>query len=138
MKKIIILLTLLLLTIGIVSAVNIDDFAVPSGYGDLKDGTSYLNDGHTTLYIGKLSDNENAFESDIKTGYIVSDIGDNISSCIDEGESMYGIQEKVVIDGVEYLVCIYKDSELSTADKTLLSDDLKSFNEKNGLEPIAV
>ena len=136
--KIIIAAALLLLIIGAASATEIDDLKVPFGYSDMKDGMSYLNDGHTTLYVGPMELNEEAFETNLEDSYVVSDIGNNTYVFTDDLLQMYGLQEKVTIDGVDYLVCIYKDSPLSNADKELLKDDLDSFNEKNNLEPIAV
>lgn len=129
---------ILFLLIGSAVAVNIDDMKVPFGYSDIEDGVSMLNDGHTELYIGKLSDNPGVFESDIEAEYIVSDIGNNTYYFIDDALQMYGIQEKVNIDNEDYIVSISKDSELSNADKILLKEDLDKFNELNNLKPLEV
>ena len=136
--KIIIGISILFLLTTAVSATDIDKLKVPFGYSDLKDGLSMLNDGHTQLYIGKMSDNEGVFDSNIDEQYIVSDIGNNTYIFTDDLLKMYGFQEKVTIDGVDYLVSISKDSPLSNADKTLLKEDLDKFNKDNNLKPIAV
>ena len=138
MRKIVIGITMLLLLLGVVYAVNIDDLKVPVGYSDIKDGISMLNDGHTQLYIGKMDDNPGVFESNIDEQYIVTDIGNNTYLVTDDSVKMYGFQEKVTIDGVDYLVSISKDSPLSNADRTLLKEDLDKFNELNNLKPIAI
>ena len=132
-------MSIIFLLIGTVSAeFDVDTLQVPFGYSDLKDGVSMLNDGHTELYVGKMDDNPDVFESNVEEQYIVTDIGNNTYLFTDDLLQMYGFQEKVNIDGVDYLVSISKDSSLSNADRTLLKEDLDSFNEKNKLEPIAV
>ena len=136
--KIIIGISILFLLITTVSATDIDKLKVPSGYSNLKNGTSMLNDGHTQLYIGKMDNNPDVFESNINEQYIVSNIGNNTYLFTDELLNVYGFQEKVTIDGVDYLVSISKDSPLSNADKTLLKEDLEKFNKDNNLKPIAV
>ena len=131
---------LLFLVIGAVSAADfdVDTLKVPFGYSDLNDGVALLNDGHTELYVGKMDDNPGVFESNVEEEYIVTDIGNDTYMFIDDLLQMYGFQEKVNIDGVDYLVSISKDSPLSNADRTLLKEDLDKFNEKNNLKPIAV
>ena len=129
---------ILFLLIGSVAAIDIDDMKVPFGYSNLEDGVAMLNDGHTELYIGKLAENPGVFESNIDEGYVVSDIGNNTYYFIDDGMQMYGLQEKVNIDNVDYIVSVSKDSELSNADKTLLKEDLENFNELNNLKPLEV
>lgn len=129
---------ILFLLIGSVAAIDIDDMKVPFGYSNLEDGVAMLNDGHTELYIGKLAENPGVFESNIEEGYVVSDIGNNTYYFIDDGMQMYGLQEKVNIDNVDYIVSVSKDSELSNADKTLLKEDLENFNELNNLKPLEV
>ena len=142
MKTIIKILTgiaiLFLLLGSATAAVNVDDMKVPFGYSDLEGGMAMLNDGHTELYVGKLEDNPGVFESNAEEMYIVSDIGNNTYYFIDDAMQMYGLQEKVSIDNVDYLVSVSKDSELSNADKTLLKEDLDKFNELNNLEPVPV
>ena len=85
-----------------------------------------------------MSLNEEVFDSNVEEQYIVTDIGNNTYLFTDDLLQMYGFQEKVNINGVDYLVSISKDSPLSNADKTLLKEDLDKFNEKNNLEPVAV
>lgn len=129
---------ILFLLIGSATAFDVDTLKTPFGYSDIKDGTAMLNDGHTQLYVGKMDDNPDVFESNVEEQYIISDIGNNTYLFTDDLLQMYGFQEKVNIDGVDYLVSISKDSPLSNADRTLLKEDLDKFNEKNNLEPIAV
>ena len=136
--KILLGIGILFLLIGSVAAVNVDDMKVPPGYSNLKDGMAMLNDGHTELYVGKLDDNPGVFESNVEEEYIVSNVGNNTYYFIDDLMQMYGLQEKVSIDNVDYLVSISKDSELSNADKVLLQEDLVKFNELNHLEPLEV
>lgn len=138
--KILIAMSIIFLLLGVVSAeeFDVDTLQVPFGYSDLEGGTAMLNDGHTQLYVGKMSLNEEVFDSNVEEQYIVTDIGNDTYLFTDDLLQMYGFQEKVNIDGVDYLVSISKDSPLSNADKTLLKEDLDKFNEKNNLEPIAV
>ena len=140
MKKKTILGTLLMfLIIGTAYAVNISDLKVPIGYNEETEGYYYLNtDEHTHLYIGKMSENEDAFTSDVSLEYMVVSAGDNLYELIDDGMKMYGIQEKVNIDGTDYLVSIDKDTPLSNTDKTMFIEDLKDFNKLNNLKPVKV
>ena len=136
--KILIGLLLMFMVIGTCAAFEVDDMKVPPGYSNLKDGMAMLNDGHTELYVGKLDDNPGVFESNVEEEYIVSNVGNNTYYFIDDLMQMYGLQEKVSIDNVDYLVSISKDKELSNADKVLLQEDLVKFNELNHLEPLEV
>ena len=130
-----ILLTLLF--IGSVCAFDVDNMKSPVGYTEIKGGCAQLmNDKSTELYIGKMSLNEGVFEND--TGYIVYPFEDNFYIFEDSTMNQHGVQEKVNINGEDYLVSISKDSGLSAADKTLFKDDLKSFNIKNNLKPLEV
>jgi hypothetical protein len=137
--KILIGLSILLLMLSTVTAADfdVDTLKTPIGYGNMKDGTAMLNDGNTQLYVGKMSSNEDAFKSDSNNNYLVTDAGNNIYSVSDDSLHIYGFQEKVNINGVDYLVSISKDKPLSNADKTLLKEDLEKFNKENNLEPIA-
>ena len=136
--KILIGIGILFLLIGSVAAFEVDEMKVPFGFSNLEGGMAMLNDGHTELYVGQLDNNPGVFESNVEEGYIVSDVGNNTYYFIDEVMQMYGLQEKVSIDNVDYLVSVSKDSELSNADKVLLQEDLAKFNELNNLEPLEV
>lgn len=133
-------LTILLLFIGLASATNLSDLKVPIGYNEETEGYYYLNiDEDSHLYVGKLSDNEGAFDND--TGYMVIPIGGNLYFYCDSGMKSTGIQEKVKIDGTDYLVSFYKDNFIGSMKDTelkMFQDDIKDFNKDNKLEPIAV
>ena len=134
-KKIIIGILLLFLVIGTAAAVNINDLKVPVGYNEETEGYYYLNtDEDTHLYIGELSLNEGVFEND--TGYAVYSIGDKLYAFEDTAIQSYGIQEKVKINGEDYLVSIDKTTPLDNVDKTMFKEDLQTFNKLNNLEPI--
>ena len=135
--KILIGLLLMFLVIGTVCAVNVSDLKVPIGYNEETEGYYYLNtDEDTHLYIGKMSENKEAFET--TSDYFVVGIGDNLYAFEDSLMDMYGIQEKVNIDGEDYLISIDKNVPLSDVDNTMFKEDLKSFNSLNNLEPIEV
>ena len=135
--KILIGILLIFLVIGTASAVNVEDLKSPMGYTEIKGtGAELMTDSNTELYIGEMSLNEGCFEND--TGYLVYPLEGNLFAFEDSGVDMYGLQEKVNIDGTDYLVCVFKDVPLSEADKTLFKDDLESFNNRNNVEPIEV
>ena len=132
-------LTILLLLIGFASATNLSDLKVPIGYNEETDGYYYLNiDEDSHLYVGKLSDNEGAFDND--TGYMVIPIGDNLYFYCDYGMKSTGIQEKVKIDGTDYLVSFYKDNyigNMKDVELQMFHDDIEKFNKDNKFTPIA-
>lgn len=135
--KILIGILLIFLVIGTACAVNVSDLKVPIGYNEETEGYYYLNtDEDTHLYIGKLSDNEGVFET--TSDYFVVGIGDNFYTFEDILVNSYGVQEKVNIDGEDYLVSIDKTTPLSDTDRTMFIEDLKDFNSKNNLQPIEV
>ena len=135
--KILIGILLIFLVIGTACAVNVSDLKVPIGYNEETEGYYYLNtDEDTHLYIGKLSDNEGVFET--TSDYFVVSIGDNFYTFEDILVNSYGVQEKVNIDGEDYLVSIDKTTPLSDTDRTMFIEDLKDFNSKNNLQPIEV
>lgn len=137
--KVILAALILFLTIGIVVATNIDDFKVPDGYNALKDGCSaYTTNGDRMIYVEKAS-------GDYKTDWFtntsdmtVCDVGNNTYSYADDRLEIYGYQEIVVIDGVDYIVSVNQNSKLSPGEETLYLKDLQEFNKLNNLEPIAV
>ena len=135
--KILIGILLIFLVIGTACAVNVSDLKVPIGYNEETEGYYYLNtDEDTHLYIGKLSDNEGVFET--TSDYFVVGIGDNFYTFEDILVNSYGVQEKVNIDGEDYLVSIDKTTPLSDTDRTMFIEALKDFNSKNNLQPIEV
>ena len=138
--KILIGLLLMFLIIGTACAVNLSDLKVPIGYNEETDGFYYLNtDEDSHLYVGEMELNENVFEND--TGYAVISLGNNTYFYCDSVMESTGVQEKVNIDGTDYLVSFYKDNFVGSLQDTeikMFLEDLKDFNEKNNLKPLEV
>ncbi len=137
--KILIAMLILFLAIGIVAATNIDNFKVPDGYNNLKDGcAAYTTNGDRMLYVEKvLGDYKTDWftnTSDMK----VSDVGNNTFFYEDKSLETYGYQEIVMIDGDTYMVSINQNSKLSPSEKTAYLKDIQEFNKLNGLEPVEV
>ena len=128
----------LFLLIGTVAAVNLSDLKVPLGYNEESEGYYYLNtDEDSHLYIGEMSSNEGVFDND--TGYAVLDMGNNTYFFCDSNLQSTGVQEKVMIDGTEYLVSFYKDNFVGNMKDTeilMFLEYLEKFNKDNNLEPI--
>ncbi len=142
MKKIInifLILSILLLLAGAVSATNIDDLKVPQNCNPLKDGkSSFTNHINRTLNVESV-------EGDYKTDYFtntsdmtINNMGDNIYLYEDAAMGTYGYQEIVNIDGETYMVSIDQDSQLSPSEEKMLLEDMKDFNKKNNLETVEI
>lgn len=142
MKKIInifLILSILLLFAGAVSATNIDDLKVPQNCNPLKDGkASFTNHINRTLNVESV-------EGDYKTDYFINNSGvtvenkgDNIYFYHDEVMGLYGYEEIVNIDGVTYMVTIDQGSQLSPSEEKMLLEDMKDFNKKNNLETVEI
>lgn len=137
--KIVIIGIILLFTIGIVAATNIDDFKVPDGYNNLNDGVaSYTTNMDRMIYVEKVT-------GDYKTDWFtntsdmtVINVGDNIYSYEDTVLDTYGYQEIVEIDGDTYMVSFDQDSKLSPSEQNSFLDDMKEFNKLNNLEPMEI
>lgn len=125
------------LLITAISAADINSLKSPEGFSDITDGLS-IYDIHTKLSIDKYNDTSNiTILSNSTSGYNVSAIGDNMYYYIDDKSNTTGVEEKVKIDGEEYLVCIIKEgNQLSNEDKSFCIKTLKEFNNLNNLKPL--
>lgn len=116
---------------------DINSLKSPTGFSDITDGLS-IYDLHTKLSIDKYNDTSNiTIVSNSTGGYNVSSIDDNMYYYIDNKSNTTGVEEKVKIDGEDYLVCIIKEgNQLSNEDKSFCIKTLKEFNNLNNLKPL--
>ena len=145
MKKIIIGITLLFLLIGSVTAFEIsnlktlDDYTSFDGNGQ----SNYTTNQNRYFLVEKIA----GFDDEFKTEWFENHsdlefktypVGDNIFYAEDNTFNFYGYQEVIEADGDYYKVNIYQDSKLSPSEMNGFLSDLKEFNKKNSLEPIAI
>ena len=137
--KILLGIGILFLIIGSAVAVEIDNLNVPKDYKDLKDGcAAYTTNIDRMLYVEKASGDYKTDWFTNTSDMIVSNVEDNIYSYSDSTLDIYGYQELVEIDGVNYIVSINQGSRLSPSEENSFLNDLKEFNELNNLEPMEV
>lgn len=138
--KILIATALLLLIIGTATATQLDSLKAPNGYEDMVAGmTQKLDDSHVFLCTDKMEYNQNVFENytDNLTDQTVTPLGNNIYKYVDTKLNCCGVQEKVKLDGIEYLVYIEDDNGVDGDIDSYLAS-MKEFNKANNLQPMTV
>ena len=137
--KILLGISILLLIIGVASATDIDTLKTPDQCQNLKDGCAAF-DNHIDrmLYVEKAGDDYKADWFTNTSDMIVSNVGDNIYLYSDDVLKIYGYQEIINIDGVDYMVSINQGSKLSPGEEKMLLEDMKEFNKLNNLEPVVI
>lgn len=140
MKKLIIIGLLLVLTIGVVVATDVDNqLKTPDDYGDIINGcATYTTYQDRIIFIEQAYDSVKEAYFENSTTYKVYEVEDNIYYFEDTGLDQYGYCELVEINGVQYAVSVFQTSKLSPSEETLLLDHLKEFNKLNNLTPIVV
>ena len=136
--KIIIAITLLFLIVGIATAAvtDVDYLKAPTGFEDFLAGMSQKTDNNNMyITIEEMEFNKDAFKN--ANGINVERIDENFYKFVDANGSFCGAQEKVKINGVEYLVYVEDDST-SDGDFNSYVELLKEFNKLNNLKPIEV
>ena len=136
MKKLLIISLLLVLTIGVVVASDVDDqLKTPDDYGPIKKGcATYTTYSDRVIFVEKLNTPSVYFENSTK--YLVYPVGGNIYYFEDTAFDLYGYCEAVEINGVTYAISIYQHSKLSGSEEKLLLEHMKEFNKINNLTPI--
>ena len=139
MKKIIIAFLLLILSVGIVSAVNYGDFEIPNGYYQLTDpNNTFLNDDNQSFVIYEFnSTNQEHFFTN-RTGFIVSNFRDNIYNFHDFDADSTGSVEVVDVDGTKYIVVLTVPVSSIRNGFTNTYNDLLGFNHLNNITPVPV
>ena len=132
LKKIVLTLTVLILAVGIVSAVDMTDMKVPNGFEKYSSNCFEKDDFELNLAPYSDSDKGLIFEDD--EDYTVSEYSSNIYKYTDKLVKNVGAVEVVEIDGDKYLVeCVKKDT---TTEDSSVYDYLTEFNSLNDLTPI--
>ena len=130
MKKIILLITLLFLLVGAVSAFDVDDFKVPDYFGDLNGGQS-INEIDSSIQFYIYDFDAADYQSDNE--YDVTHLENDTYKVYDKTLQTTGIQEKVTVDGKDFTVYLFGKTDFEN-----LEGYLSQFNELNDVEPIAV
>lgn len=132
LKKIALTLTVLILAVGIVSAVDMTDMKVPDGFEKYSSNCFEKDDFELNLVSYSDSDKGLIFEDD--EDYTVSEYSSNIYKYTDKLVKNVGAVELVEIDGDKYLVeCVKKDT---TTEDSSVYDYITEFNSLNDLTPI--
>ena len=135
--KILIGISILFLCLGIVTASQYDDLKGINGYEDMIAGISEnLDNKDIYFYVGEMEVNKGIFDN--TTGVTVIEINDTeIYTFVDTDLDCCGVQEKVMLDGKEYLVSIVDESGINgNLDEYYKS--LEEFNKVNNLVPLEV
>ena len=146
MKKYILLATIiLLLTIGVAAAFEINTLKTLDGYNgfDANGYSNYTTNSNRYFLVEKILELDDDFKdewfnnhTDLK--FKTYPVGDNIYYAEDGTFEFYGYEEVVEIDGDYYMVSINQNSKLSPSEMNGFLKDIKEFNKLNNLEPIAI
>lgn len=129
-KKILILTIFLFLSIGVVCAVDLDDFKLTDGFD--KESTNLATDDDFNLAVA-------SYDKDLDYDMLFKDDGDyrvtvgEISKYVDKTVNQAGVLEIVKVNDEDVLIEIYSE-DVSKLDDCY--DKLVEFNELNDLEPI--
>lgn len=134
--KILAAISVLFLLMGFVSAFEFEDLAVPDGCEEQAPGVYGINGSDDfILYFGEFEANEGAFNS--SSNYNVTPIGGNLYFFADSDVGFSGVEEKITIDDVDYLVSVSKIDD-QNANQSMCKDVLAEFNKLNNFTPVAV
>ena len=129
--KIIIGISILFLLIGIVSAVNVDDFKPAPAFGEFDNGGQSINqiDSSIQMFIYPFDSAEYTSDED----FDVTPLENNTYKVYDKVMKTTGVQEKISVNGTDFTVYIFGHTDLEN-----LQGYLNQFNKENNVEPIAV
>lgn len=143
-NKTIILLLLLFLTIGIVSAVNPDDFKLPNGFElvefdfnhDHSEG--FMNSQGEGIIIYDYTDDDKDILFEESDTYVLDPYENNIYTFADAETELCGYIECIEHNGHKYAIqttCSIEDME---EHGTNIRDNILEFNEINNFKPIPI
>ena len=144
--KILIMIGILFLFIGIVSATDINNLKVPDGWKALGGG-SYHEEGDSpgqgsghNMMIQKWSDSfkDEYYQNNTDEQYTVTDTGGNTFMYIDDLNHDAGSFEVVEIDGQKYFVLFSTTDNMDVEKIADTSGFMQEFNKLNNLEPVEV
>lgn len=130
--KILIGISILLITISIVSAVSIDDWTLPDDFK--KESDSWASNGGFGISVSEYNDADYDLFFTNTTDYTVM-TADNITNYTDKTSNQVGCDEIIEDNGSKYLVECYNTNP-NGLEKCY--QYLKEFNEMNNVEPIEV
>ena len=145
--KILLIVGILFLLIGSVSAAINSGFKVPDEFrkSDIWDTAVYdtyclKNDKNVMLYICEYSEEDYNlyFKDNPGEQYYVTDLGDNIVMSKDNGLNEGYVLEVVEYNGNKYIVHTYLKDNPSTTEIQDSKEYITEFNRLNNLEPITV
>lgn len=131
-KKITLTMIVLILAVGFVSAMDIEDMKVPDGFK--KSSSNCFEKGDYELNLAPYSNSDKGLVFEDDDDYSVSEYSSNIYKYTDKLVKNAGAVEVVELDGSKYLVeCVKKDT--ASEDSSIYSY-LTEFNSLNDLTPI--
>ena len=132
LRKIALTLIVLILTVGVVSAIDMTDMKVPDGFE--KSSSNCFEKGDFELNLVHYSDSSKDLVFEDDDDYTVSEYSSNIYKYTDKLVKNVGAVEVVEIDGDKYLIeCVETGT---TSHDGAVYDYLTEFNSLNDLTPI--
>ncbi|WP_296887601.1 hypothetical protein [uncultured Methanobrevibacter sp.] len=128
--KIIIGIGILLLLIGVASAVELDDFKAPATFGKFNGGQS-INEVDSSIRITVYDFDAADYSND--EDFDVTPLENNTYKVYDKTMKSYGVQEKINKDGKDFTVYISGKTDFEN-----LQGFLNQFNKENNLEPVEI
>lgn len=143
-NKIIILLILLFLTIGIVSAVNPDDFKLPNGFElvefdfnhDHSEG--FMNSQGEGIIIYDYTDDDKDILFEESDTYVLDSYENNIYTFADAETELCGYIECIEHNGNKYAIQTTCSIENMEDHGTNIRDNILEFNKINNFKPIPI
>lgn len=134
-----IILLLLIFTVGIVSATDINTFKTPDNCDDLKQGVAAYNNHIDRMFYVEKAPSDFIADWFANTSTMkVFNVGDNIYRYADDQLKTYGYEEIIDVDGENYMVSIDQGSKLSPSEEKELLVDMQNFNKANNLKPVEI
>ncbi len=130
MTKIIIGIGILLLLIGVTSAVELDDFKAPATFGKFNGGQS-INEVDSSIRMIVYDFDAADYSSD--EDFDVTPLENNTYKVYDRTMKSYGVQEKINKDGKDFTVYIFGKTDFEN-----LQGFLNQFNKENNVEPVEI
>ncbi len=130
-KKIILATILLLITIGVAAAIDVDDFKPAPAFSEFENGGQSINqiDSGIQMFIYNFDAADYSSDAD----FDITPLENNTYKSYDKIMKTTGVQEKINVDGKDFTVYIYGHDDLD-----VLLGYLNQFNKANNVEPIAI
>ena len=138
-KKIIIALAVLILAIGVVSAVNINDFKFPDGFYPTQTvDNSYMDTGGHAYIIYDLNSSTQHYFLTNRTGYALEHYKDNIYFFADVESKLVGTIEVGTHNGNKYIILSAVPESMLDSESVNAYNYLIEFNQLNNINTVPI